>query len=67
MVRVTGLEPAHREIPDPKSGASANFATPAKVCIFNFNYIQDDFIDYILSLVRLPISPHPRVPYYYSI
>ena len=26
----TGLEPAHVTIPDPKSGASANFATPAK-------------------------------------
>ena len=29
MVRVTGLEPAHRKIPDPKSGASANSAIPA--------------------------------------
>ena len=29
MVRVTGLEPAHLEIPDPKSGASANSAIPA--------------------------------------
>ena len=29
LVRVTGLEPAHRKIPDPKSGASANSAIPA--------------------------------------
>ena len=27
----TGLEPAHVTIPDPKSGASANFATPASI------------------------------------
>lgn len=40
MVRVTGLEPAHREIPDPKSGVSANFTTPACVFkLFNFQYI----------------------------
>jgi hypothetical protein len=25
----TGLEPAHLAAPDPKSGASTNFATPA--------------------------------------
>ena len=30
FVPETGLEPAHVAIPDPKSGASANFATPAK-------------------------------------
>ena len=29
FVRLTGLEPAHREIPDPKSGASTNSATSA--------------------------------------
>ncbi len=29
MVRVTGLEPACRKALDPKSSASANFATPA--------------------------------------
>ena len=28
-MRVTGLEPARISPPDPKSGASANFATPA--------------------------------------
>ena len=36
-VRLTGLEPAHREIPDPKSGASTNSATGASFWrIFSF-------------------------------
>ena len=30
MVRVKGLEPSHLSIPEPKSGASTNFATPAQ-------------------------------------
>ena len=30
MVREAGLEPARRKTPDPKSGASANFATRAE-------------------------------------
>ena len=29
LVRVIGLEPTCLAAPDPKSGASANFATPA--------------------------------------
>jgi hypothetical protein len=29
-VRVTGLEPAHLSVPEPKSGVSANSTTPAK-------------------------------------
>ena len=29
LVRVTGLEPAHLTVPEPKSGASANSAIPA--------------------------------------
>ena len=29
FVRLTGLEPAHRETLDPKSNASTNFATGA--------------------------------------
>ena len=28
-VRAKGLEPSHREAPDPKSGVSTNFTTPA--------------------------------------
>lgn len=31
MVRVTGLEPAHPKILDPKSSASTSSATPASV------------------------------------
>ena len=29
-VRLIGLEPTQRELPDPKSGASTNFATGAE-------------------------------------
>jgi hypothetical protein len=29
LVRVEGLEPAHLSAPDPKSGVSTNFTTPA--------------------------------------
>ena len=29
MVRVIGLEPTRPKAPEPKSGASTNFATPA--------------------------------------
>jgi hypothetical protein len=31
LVRATGLEPAHRLTLEPKSSASANSATPARV------------------------------------
>jgi hypothetical protein len=31
VVRVEGLEPPSREAPDPKSGVSTNFTTPARV------------------------------------
>ena len=30
MVRAKGLEPSHLAVPEPKSGASANSATPAR-------------------------------------
>ena len=33
MVRVTGVEPACLAALDPKSSASANFATPAYACL----------------------------------
>jgi hypothetical protein len=37
MVREGGLEPPHPKAPDPKSGASANSATPARgiYCVRN--------------------------------
>lgn len=34
MVREKGLEPSHHTVPEPKSGASANSATPAFSCWF---------------------------------
>ena len=34
MVRVIGLEPTRPKAPEPKSGASTNFATPAR-CVIN--------------------------------
>ena len=34
-MRLTGLEPAHRETLDPKSNASTNFATGAEECLKN--------------------------------
>ncbi len=39
LVPETGLEPAHVAIPDPKSGASANFATPAFWACKTLNYV----------------------------
>ena len=36
VVRLTGLEPAHREILDPKSSASTNSATSAKQALSSF-------------------------------
>ena len=42
VVRAKGLEPPCRKAPDPKSGTSTNFATPAKcganVCHFFYTY-----------------------------
>ena len=37
VVRLTGLEPARRETLDPKSSASTNSATGAKVFAFEYN------------------------------
>ena len=36
MVRTRGLEPPHREAPDPKSGVSTNSTTSAFVNIIKF-------------------------------
>ena len=35
MVRVEGLEPPRLAAPEPKSGASTNFATPASDLLFS--------------------------------
>ena len=37
MVRVIGLEPTRPKAPEPKSGASTNFATPAHELSISYN------------------------------
>jgi|JI7StandDraft_1071085.scaffolds.fasta_scaffold03311_2 hypothetical protein len=55
FVRAEGLEPTHLAAPDPKSGTSTNFATPAKriakVCLhfcftknYSFNLLRSNAI-----------------------
>ena len=50
-VRLTGLEPARRKTPDPKSGASTNFATSAFL-ILNSEFIvqNESFIIHLASM-----------------
>ena len=63
-MRVTGLEPARRGTPEPKSGASANSATPANHC---WNFIMLSFhpmhvnVIFIISLndFLMPDFPIP--------
>ena len=38
-MRVTGLEPAHLTAPEPKSGVSASFTTPAACIKHDTSYI----------------------------
>ena len=47
LVRLTGLEPAHRKTLDPKSSASTNFATDATIV---FAYRLNIFILYLSYL-----------------
>ena len=53
-MRVKGLEPPRRKALDPKSSASANSATPAKLC-FYYNIFQilfqDFFANYFLKIL----------------
>lgn len=39
IVRVEGLEPPSREAPDPKSGVSTNFTTPARALYVNVKWV----------------------------
>ena len=42
-MRVKGLEPSHLAAPDPKSGVSTNFTTPASIkcgCKYNLKDLQ---------------------------
>ena len=41
-VRLIGLEPTRRETPDPKSGASTNFATGARWLYFFEIFCKDN-------------------------
>ena len=44
MVRVEGLEPPRLAAPEPKSGASTNFATPAmEIFYFAIRLYQKDY------------------------
>ena len=52
LVRVTGVEPAHRKTPDPKSGASANSAIPAYGNVFVPIY-NTIFLRYCQGIARL--------------
>ncbi len=50
LVRAKGLEPPHLAAPDPKSGTSTNFATPAySVCNYQFAITNADTIDNQIS------------------
>ena len=57
FVRPIGLEPTRRKTPDPKSGASANFATGAKTSckgtsfFWNMQIIDDIF--YIIQSISV--------------
>ena len=47
LVRLTGLEPAHRKTLDPKSSASTNFATDATIV---FTYRLFIYLYYIYHI-----------------
>gem|GEM_PF-4995974 len=62
MVPETGLEPAHLAIRDPKSRASANFATPASTMIYGIKRrTRIDFWDFegiVLKSLKIdPVNP----------
>lgn len=52
MVRVTGLEPAYLTAPEPKSGVSANFTTPAYLRIY-----------YIIKLLKCQCIKNEFLPF----
>lgn len=50
IVRMEGLEPAHLSEPDPKSGVSTNFTTPAISYFFMTPYVKVVIeLDYFFS------------------
>ena len=51
LVRMTGIEPAHRKIPDPKSGASASSATSANIKLSNGSRAAKSLTDYAVAIL----------------
>ena len=62
MVRAKGLEPSRRGTPDPKSGASANSATPAYCDILSQIYfIVKLYISFKRSIDAVRIKRKPKL------
>ena len=45
-MRVIGLEPTRLAAPDPKSGAAANYATPAGASVYSAAKVSNIFCSY---------------------
>ena len=58
-VRVIGLEPTRLTAPDPKSGAAANYATPATVFACSAGKGKKYFLFFQLFPLLVSHSPHP--------
>ena len=53
LVRLTGLEPAHRKTLDPKSSASTNFATDATIVfLIDYTSIYTIFIISVAKVIK---------------
>ncbi len=72
VVRAKGLEPPRRKAPDPKSGTSTNFATPAKcganVCEFFYthntaikSFLEEKWFSAIQNSVRDKLFELPHL------
>ena len=60
-MRVTGLEPAHLAAPEPKSGVSASFTTPAyagydtnNIILLNRLFVK--FCSHQIFIAKYPVS-----------
>ncbi len=61
MVRVTGLEPAHLSVLEPKSNVSANFTTPAySIFLSDQTADRDSFINQRRISNESANSPHQQ-------
>ncbi len=65
-MRVKGLEPSHREAPDPKSGVSTNFTTPAEICFPRLRECKYTYILVISNnyLKKIDVFFHISISYY---